>query len=427
MSAATTTATPVSVVQRMLWVMDRFRHGSGVMNVPIIHRLRGPLDVERLDAAIRAVVQRHDALRSRIRHVGGRLVQVIEEGEPTLEEVGPVGAGDLERRLAEVVAQDLDIATAQPLAATLVRIGPEDAVLVLTVHHLVTDAWSNAVICRDLAIAYNDPTGGSEGLPPPSWQFADFLDWHRERLAGPTGDEHARYWAEQLDDAPVAHLRPPPARGRSAPPSGQIRFTVEADVLARVDATAERCRTTPFVVLMAALHLVLQRYTERSETSIGSVFANRGRPETWDMVGFLANLVLLRTTTGQDAAPEEVIRQMQRTVLGALGHQEYPYMALPADSGRSRSGGRPESVVVHMLPAGRDADFQVMPLTGLGVEPMPWPEGPGSRFDMELLVRPRHDRLEGIFQFATDQYDREWVSALCADFCRRLDHLVREA
>lgn len=406
---------PLAPLQRMLWLMDRYRGGSGVMNVPLVHRLTGDVDVEALAAAVRALADRHEALRTAVVRTREGWAQGVRPrgaaAELAVHDLRGQGADAPDRAVAERLSQDLDLGASLPYTADLYRVTDRDHMLMINVHHLITDAWSNALIRRDVAALYNAAHGGA-APPAVDWQYRQALDWQDQHLTGDVLAERQDFWRSRLSGFTSPLLRPVPARRRrSSPPSGNEWMSIGGTELRRLTALAARYRTSTFVVLTALFLAVLRAETGRADLGVGSVFANRARKETHETVGLFANMVLLRVRVPERCSFADLLRLTRATVLEALDHQDFPYMTLPVRELRLPAG-RPENVVFHMLAVppgvrGGDGGFQ-----GLDDRALPLPEAAGSRFDMELLVFPGDPGADGCFRYAADQFPRDYVRAL---------------
>ncbi|MFD8723174.1 condensation domain-containing protein [Streptomyces sp. NPDC059629] len=409
---------PLAPLQRMLWLMDQYRGGSGVMNVPIVHRLTGDVDIEALAAAVGALADRHEALRTAVVRGRGGWAQGIRPrgaaADLVVHDLRGRGADALDQAVTHRLSQDMDLAESLPYTADLYRVTDREHVLMINVHHLITDAWSNALIRRDVAALYNAARGGAV-LPAVDWQYRQALDWQEQHLTGDVLVERQDFWRSRLSGFTAPLLRPAPARRRrSSPPSGNEWMSVDGAELRQLTALAARYRTSTFVALTALFLAVLRAETGRSDIGIGSVFANRARKETHETVGLFANMVLLRVRVPERCSFADLLRLTRATVLEALDHQDFPYMTLPVRELRMPAG-RPENVVFHMLavpPGVRGASG----FHGLDDTALPLPEAAGSRFDMELLVFPGDTGADGCFRYAADQFPRDYVRALAGRY-----------
>ena len=296
---------PLSFAQQRLWFLDQFQPGSPVYNIPAALRITAPLNAFALEQSLNEIVRRHEALRTTFAAVDGRPVQVIA---PALRVPLPVtdlrGLPQTEReteatRLATQEAQHpFDLARGPLVRATLLRLGAGDHVLLLTMHHIVSDGWSMGVFFRELAVLYEAyATGKPSPLPELPVQYADFAQWQRQWLQGEVLAAHLTYWKQHLAGAPeVLELptdRPRPAvqsfRGATYP------FTLPPALSTALKTLSQREGVTLFMTLLAAFKTLLHRYTGQGDLVVGAPIANRTRAEIEGLIGFFVNTLVLRT------------------------------------------------------------------------------------------------------------------------------------
>jgi hypothetical protein len=377
-----------SVGQRMLWLVDRYRGGSGRLNYPLLLRLRGRLDEAVLRRALDHLVVRHEALRTTFARRRGLLAQLVHAPEPvpvrrtTLAE-GADPDGELRREAMTPIDP-----TVSPLRVTLWPVRDDDHLLCLNAHHLVTDAWSNRLLTTELAhlLAEREP------LPRVVWQYRHFVRWQHRRSTGEQWRASEEFWRDQLDGS-----SPPGPWPAGAPDEmgdgGTIRLDLDGPLADRVGALARAERTTPFAVLLALFYRALWDSSGRSDLCVAAPFAGRVRPETSGTVGLFANLVMLRTRLAGSSTLLDLVRRTRDTVNAAIAHQEFPYYLLPMATSGPRAD-RLDDVVFQMLPE-LPAPIR---LGDLEVEVLA-PELP-SRFDLELAVVPHPGGLRVCLQYA---------------------------
>ncbi|WP_305081073.1 condensation domain-containing protein, partial [Nocardiopsis sp. FR26] len=326
---------PLSYAQRRLWFLDRLEGPSATYNIPVVLRLSGGLDAVALEAALGDVVERHEALRTVFpSHEGEPYQHVLdpEHARPALAVVA-VGGHDTASRVASSVRYAFDLEREVPVRAWLLREGPEEHVLVLVVHHIAGDGWSMAPLLRDLGRAYRDRVGGrAPDWEPLEVQYADYALW-QEDLLGAAEDpeslaaEQIAYWTKALEgvpevlDLPADRPRPDTAsyRGGIAPLSlspethrALLRIAAEHDV-------------TLFMVLQAALAVLLDRMGAGSDVPIGTPVAGRDDEGLEDLVGFFVNTLVLRTDTSGDPGFGELLSRVRESDLAAFAHQDLPF------------------------------------------------------------------------------------------------------
>lgn len=405
--------------QRLLWMMDHYRGGNGMMSVPLLYRMRGPLDLPALQSSLDRLVDRHEALRTTFDRKRRQLVQCFRGHRHVEIELVDLPVGEDPADLARgLLRRDLDTTTGV-LRAFLIQVAPEDHLFVLDIHHLVTDAWSNRLISRDLAHFYNRRHLTAQEEPPPvNWQYSDYTRWHERRLTGERLARHQDYWRRRLSAAEFPRTLPVPERsGRLRPLAANTWFRLEPDILERLQAVARRERTTRYVLLFSVFFMTMNAVNGQRDLTIGSIFANRAAREVQETVGYFANLVPIRAEAAPVPDAGTVIRSVRKAVLEAMEHEEFPYLTLPGLSGRQQEG-RPDDVVFHMLAVPPTARFVEPEFAGLTVRSLHIPDGLGSRFDLELLILPSSTGLEGVFRYAADRFDESYVDSLASTYRR---------
>ncbi|MEH1123268.1 condensation domain-containing protein [Micromonospora sp. CPCC 206061] len=401
-------AAPASVGQRLLWMVQRHRSQTTTLSCPLLCRMRGPLDVARLAAAIDALVGRHEALRTTFAGRGHQLTQIIGDPAP----LRPRTVAATEASLPDEVARELGTPLdphEEPVRATLWRLTAGDHLLCLNMHHLVTDAWSCGVLFRELRALYSGAPVGALGPAP--WQYREFVTWQEELLAGDGLARQRQYWLRRLDGARTVALPGPAAAPAPAGPAGVARADIPPAVTAAIRELARARGTTPFTVLLATFYARLAHLTGQRDLVVASLFANRVRPPARGTVGFLANMVLLRGAVPAGASFAELVSQAHGTVVGAFAHQELPFQLLPPDTVTAAGGARPDDVVFQVMTdtphrgAAGGVDFELLV-----------PEGIGSRFRFELTVVPVADGLRALLFYATDRVDPVTAERFVADY-----------
>jgi hypothetical protein len=382
-------------------MIQHYRPEYGALSCPLLCSLRGELEPERLARALDGLTARHEALRTTFAGRGMRLTQRVHPPRPLpLSQVDLRAGRDPRTASRSAIAAELaaPIDPAQwPARATLWRIGDAESVLCLNLHHLVTDAWSTGILLRDLCACYAD----AGPVTPPGWQYAQFVQWQQEMLSGEQLRRHHDYWRRQLTGGQTPRLWPagPAGDGADATAAGgaasgdgaaggpagsplAIAADLDPAVLARLRELTRTARTTLFSVLLAAFYAQLYAVTAQPELAVGSMFANRSRPELRDTVGLLANMVLLRARLSAELTFADLIDQAHAAVIGAFAYQDLPFQMLPAgllDSG----GGRADDVVFNVM-----ADLtHVVRAAGVDFELLV-PDEIGSRFRFELALAP---------------------------------------
>ena len=332
---------PLSFAQQRLWFLDQLEPGGAQYNVPSALRVRGGLDLATLRSALAGVVARHETLRTTFTTVDGEPVQVIHPPAPVPLEVTDLSHLDGDKAEAEAralaaaeAARPFDLEGGPLLRTSVLRLGPDDHVLLLTTHHIVSDAWSASVFTRELSALYE-----GRRLPPLPAQYADFAAWQRDRLSGDVLEDQLDYWRKRLAGlAPVLEL--PTDRPRPAVRSGRggtVSFDLDAGVLDALRALGRTQDATPFMTLAAAFQALLSRYSGSDDVAVGTPVAGRSHPDAERLIGFFVNTLVLRTDVSGDPSFGELVRRVRAGALDAYSHQDVPFEKLVEELHPERS------------------------------------------------------------------------------------------
>ncbi len=411
---------PASPTQEQQWFLDRLGTDVAAYLVPFALRLRGPLDVGALRAALEGVHEAHEVLRSRFELVDGELRQVLVPHRPLVLPVENVnGEREIWLRAAALAAEPFDLTRAPLVRATLLRAGPDHHVLVWIAHHAVADGWSVRVLLDELAARYRGDR------PRLEIQYADVAQWQRERLTADRLERLTTFWREHIASAPPSVL--PPDRPRPPAPSfrgDNLPFFFTTEVANLVDDVASAHGTTVFAVLLAALQAVLSRYSGEPDAVLGAAMSGRWRAETDRLIGPFATTVPLRVDAGGDPAFGELVDRVAEVVLDGLTHQEMPFGHLVHQLGRARDAGRNPlyQVLFSMDPLGADQCTEVAP--GLTVTQQGVPNRT-ARLDLQLTVESGRGVLRGRIDYNTDLYERATIESFARAFTTAVGELVR--
>jgi hypothetical protein len=426
---------PATPEQRTLWMADRYRGGGGLMSVPMLLRLTGPLDTAALEAALGATIAHHESLRTVVetrRRVLTQIVQPVDsvEIEQRTRTDTTIPPDLVEPEVRRLLQQDPDVRV-RPWRAALWQTGEQEHVFALNVHHLVTDGWSNRIVRSAIGSAYSALVAGRPvTLPPVEQRYLDHARHLARRTEGPEADAQA-YWMATLRGASFARL-PGEERERPEtlfrarhprPPAAHHASDIPAQTVVRLRETGRSRRTTVFVLLLGAFMHALAEQTGQDDLAIGSVFANRAQPKLHGTVGMFANLAVLRSRAVDDAM--RCAEDLRRSVFAALSHQQMHHGMLPYGTRQEVSHGSPSDAVFHLLAQPPGNVGRGEPFAGLRVEDLAWPDGLASRFELELVLSPREGGFAALFRAASDRFADQWVTELQERFAKSVEVLAQ--
>ena len=422
---------PLSFSQLRLWFLDQYEPDNSFYNISSAFRLSGQLNVKALEQSINEITRRHEVLRTAVVTLDGQPAQVVspphyENLVPIDLSSLPVGQRELEAKklVAEEAHRPFDLSQGSLARTMLLRLGAEDYVLLVTMHHIITDAWSIGILFRELSILYrafmdNTPSP----LPELRIQHKDFAHWQQRWLSGKVLETQLSYWREQLRglppllNLPIDRPRPAIWTTKGAHQSCGLSKSL-SDAL---KSLSRQANATLFMTLLAAFQVLLHRYTAQNDICVGTAIAGRRWRETQGLIGFFVNTLAIRSNVENNPGFQSFLASIRHTVLEAFSHEDVPFHQ-----------------VVDMLEPVRDPSYAplvqaMFALQNPGTESLNFPGvsstqmSPYSgqaKFDLALGMRDCPEGLTAILEYNADLFDASTINRMLAHFQSLLESIV---
>ncbi|KAG6012676.1 NRPS protein [Claviceps pusilla] len=428
-----------SFAQRRLWFLEQLHPGSTWYLLPFAVRLRGPLDYDALTAALCALEERHETLRTTFGERNGVAVQIVQPFRPSrldvtdLDTAATNGAEEVvswERGVAEEQTKPFDLEREKPWRVKLYRLGEHHHVLSIVMHHIASDGWSVDVLRKELAGLYS---AARQAGPPPRplavkplpVRYQDYAAWQK----GPDqAEEHQRqldYWVEHLDGSRPAELwcdgrRPAALSGRAAAREFEIAGSLYDKLM---DFCRARRHVTPFIVLLAAFRAAHYRLTGATDATIGTPIANRNRQELEEMIGFFVNIQCMRIRIEEEESFQDLVQQVRSVATRAFANQDVPFETIVSRLQTDRDASRNPLVQI-VFALHPQLDLGRFQLQGVVSEPLS--SSVTSRFDLECHLFQEKQSLRGRVVFSTDLYRPQTIENLTRTFCDLVERGMAE-
>ncbi|HQA67127.1 MAG TPA: amino acid adenylation domain-containing protein [Aggregatilineales bacterium] len=424
---------PLSFAQQRLWFLDQFEPESPAYNVPVAVRLEGAVDAELLERCLNEIVQRHESLRTIFPTINGRPGQVIAPKLTLpLRVVSLAHLPEAERekearRLAEQEAQrPFSLAHGPLLRARLFRLAEDEHILMLVMHHIISDGWSSAVMVEELVRLYEAFGAGKPSpLPDLPIQYVDYAHWQRKWLKGDVLERQLDYWRKQLAGAPPL-LELPTDRPRPATQTNHGSYrpvSLPPALVRRVRELSRREGVTPFMTLLAAFQTLLSRYSGQDDISVGTPIAGRGRVEVEGLVGLFVNTLVMRTDLSGEPSFRDLLKRVREVALGAYAHQDVPFEMLVDELQPQRDMSRtPLFQVMFAMQRSPLAEHQ---LDGVRFSPVLIDNGTAT-FDLTLSLVEDGDDVSGMMEYNSDLFEPETVDRMIGHFVTLLEAAVAD-
>ncbi|WP_424533869.1 amino acid adenylation domain-containing protein [Sphaerisporangium viridialbum] len=415
------TVPPLSHAQERFWFLEQYVPGTAAYVVPFSVRLTGELDEECLRRALTGVAARHESLRTRFVTTGDGRPEVVVDAESRAGfRVAEADGEDRARELVnEEIVRPFDLEAGPLLRALLIRLGPRDHVLLLTMHHAVTDGRSCDILIGEILTLHDDHRSGrTSSLPPLPVQYGDYAIWQRGRMGSPDYDRDVAYWKRRL--AGLSPLELPADLPRPATQGfdgAQHGFRLDAELASAVARLSDAYGATPYMALLAAFQALLARYSGSADFAVGSPISGRGLPELEALVGVFVNTLPMRADLSGDPAFTELLGRCRETALDAYSHQELPFDQLVNELAVERDVSRsPVFQVLFALQNYRGKDGRAPEPPGFSMTGFPF-DTSITRFDLALYLTETPDGgLWGNFTFNTSLFLPETVERMAGHF-----------
>ncbi|GAB4200477.1 MAG: hypothetical protein Tsb002_36630 [Wenzhouxiangellaceae bacterium] len=424
----------LSFAQQRLWFIEQLYPDTANYNIPRAYRLRGALRADCLRAAWDALVARHESLRTCFAEVDETPLQQIAQPGPAdweLIDLSDVPADQRASRVNELIEQQalqpFDLARGPLLRLRLLRLTAQEHVLIVVLHHIVTDGWSMSVMMEEVSHDYAALCAGRDAQRPAlPVQYADYAEWERQWLQGERLQQLLRYWRQQLSDLdeplrlPVDH-QPAGPRGLAA---DHVWLVLPSSISQRLKQLGQGHGATLFMVCLAACNALLARCCDQSDIAVGTPVANRHHTELEGLIGFFVNTLVLRNQVDASARFSDLLRQARETTLAAQAHQRLPFERLVEDLGGARGDG--ELPLVRVMLVLQNAPEAVLQLPAVTVNPIE-PGAATAKFDLIIELTEIEDGLLTTMLYSSELFESDTVQALLEDYALLLETVCDHA
>ncbi|HEY4423383.1 MAG TPA: amino acid adenylation domain-containing protein [Pyrinomonadaceae bacterium] len=419
-------APTLSFAQERLWFFDQLEPNSAAYNIPRMLRLRGSLDVAALQRSVNEIVLRHEVLRTSFISDNGKPALSIAENAAVEIQLIDLSSDERMQELASEEAQrPFNLSRGPLLRMTLLQLGPDEHVLLLTTHHIISDAWSVGIFMRELVACYNAfSSGDTPALLPLTLQYSDFASWQREWLSGARLQNQLDYWRQTLAGAPPVIDLP---TDRPRPVSRSFRgarhsFVIGKETIDKLKTVARAGNATLFMTVLTTFQSLLSYLTNASDLVVGSPTAGRNQSDTEALIGYFANTIILRAQFSGDPAFRESLGRTRESAIAAFANQDLPFEKLVDELKPVRTTSyNPLFQVWFVL---QNVQIEREEFRGLSMESIAI-DNAATRHDLQLTLWESANGLEGAFTYSTDLFEAQTIQGIAEQF-KTLVGLVAE-
>ncbi len=413
----------LSFAQQRLWFLDQMEEGGSAYNIPAAIRIKGMLDIGILKKCFNEVIGRHEALRTRFESNNGKPLQKIEqllEIEIPLVDLSALKESLIEDEVKRLAKEDgqksFQLSKGPLIRVTLLKVSPEEYVLLLSMHHIISDGWSMGLLVKEISEYYEAYLKGSRAsIPELRIQYGDYSEWQRNWLQGTVLESEMGFWRNLLKGAPtIINLPTDRTRPSVQSSNGAIKFFSLPKELSRsVKQLSQKENATTFMTLLAAYGLLLYKYTGQEDILIGTPVAGRERLETESLIGFFVNTLVLRTDLSGDPTFTELLARMREMALGVYSHQNIPFEKLVEEFQDYRDMSRsPLFQVMFMM---QNTAMPPLKISGLELSFLEL-DSRSSQFDLSLSLKEDEGGLKGTFEYNTDLLDESTIDRMVGHY-----------
>ena len=423
---------PLSFAQQRLWLFDQLEPNSHAYNISLAIRFSGPLDISALDESLNEIVRRHESLRTTFTIVNGEPMQVIAANLrlylSTLN-LSSFPRSEWESEVQKTLTREsrfpFDLTQGPLLRAKLLKLAQKEHILVLVIHHIISDGWSIGLLFRELTFHYEAYSHSKPSqLPKPSIQYADFAVWQRQWLTGAVLESQLNYWKRQLGrqlsilKLPTDHPRPPIQTYEGA----KLNLKLSQSLTERIEALSKHEGVSLFMTLLSTFKILLYRLTGQDDIAIGSPIANRNRKEIEEVFGFFVNTLVLRTNLSGNPTFRELLGRVRNVALGAYAHQDLPFEKLVEELQPERDLSRsPLFQVFFNMHNFERLQYKLHELKI--VEDFQLTK-PNSKFDLIMQVNKHNQQIRLAMVYNTDLFENDTVAFMLGHFKTLLENIV---
>ena len=414
----------LSSAQKKLWFIEQIRPLSAAYNVSGAMRLEGDLDIKALQNAFEIIINRHDSLRTRFIEIEGEPFQIIEDIRHLNLEIEDRrhAKNNLDSEIKAEACRGFDLNAGKLIRVRLWRTGKNEYVLLLVMHHIITDGWSLGVLVKEIKREYERQIDGGKSSAEEIdenkiLQYGDFAEWQISRMENGELSPHIEFWQKKLDglngslELPTDYIRPAEPTFRGA----KIPLKISNQTVAELKKIEQSEGVTLFMILLSALNILLSRYSGETDICIGVPVANRLHPETENIIGFFVNSLVIRTQFGTNETVETLIQKTRKNAIEAYSHQELPFDVLVENLPVAREISR--NPIFQIAFALQNTPAESLSLPGVKCTAIEV-DTESSKFDLTFDLRETENGLEGYLEYSTDIFSEPTITQMAKHFVR---------